>query len=206
MKIFKTVAGEVQTNCYMLSGADFAVVIDPAEYTADIEDFVAQNTYKPHKAVVLTHCHFDHIGGAEMVKQVWNCDIYIGAYDKEGLENPDINFSAHWGDRVISISPDKILNDGGNLILGEFCAKVIYTPGHTKGSICLMVDDKLFCGDTLFNMGIGRTDLPTGDYMSEIKSIKKLFELPADTVVYSGHGPKTTIGFESQSNPYVKEI
>ena len=204
MDIKRCVVGICATNCYLISGDDFAVVIDPAENDNFITDFAQKNADKKNKAILLTHCHFDHIGGALSVKKIWNCDIVIGEYEAEGLKNPNINFSAMWGNRTMLIDADIKVRDGQTLNFGEFTAKVLHTPGHTCGSVCYLCDDVLFSGDTLFNLSVGRTDLPTGSFDTELKSLQSLLLLDDATRVLSGHGDETTIGYEKIHNPYVK--
>ncbi|MEE1197611.1 MAG: MBL fold metallo-hydrolase [Acutalibacteraceae bacterium] len=204
MDIKKCVSGICATNCYLISGDDFAVVIDPAENDNLITDFAQKNADKKNKAILLTHCHFDHIGGVEALKKIWNCDIVIGEHEAEGLKNPNINFSAMWGSRTMSIDADIKARDGQTLNFGEFTAKVLHTPGHTCGSVCYLCDDVLFSGDTLFNLSVGRTDLPTGSFDTELKSLQSLLLLDDATRVLSGHGDETTIGYEKIHNPYVK--
>lgn len=204
MDIKRCVSGICATNCYLISGDDFAVVIDPAENDNFITDFAQKNADKKNKAILLTHCHFDHIGGVEALKKIWNCDIVIGEYEAEGLKNPNINFSAMWGSRTMSIDADIKVQDGQILNFGEFTAKVLHTPGHTRGSVCYLCDDVLFSGDTLFNLSVGRTDLPTGSLDTELKSLQSLLLLDDATRVLSGHGDETTIGYEKIHNPYVK--
>ena len=116
------------------------------------------------------------------------------------------NLSLYMGYDLASTAADQLLKDGDVLMLGEFPVRVIHTPGHTKGSLCLLVNKYLVSGDTLFEQSIGRTDLPGGDHAAIIASIQdKLFVLPDDVLVYPGHGPATSIGLEKVNNPFVKE-
>lgn len=206
MEIKTVVAGDCGTNCYLLSGEDFAIIIDPGARDVRISDFAHQNLQKPNKAILLTHCHFDHIGAVNTIKSIWNCPVIIGEQEIEGLKNPNINFSVFWGDEVISIIADKGVAEGDILKIGSFEARVLHTPGHTAGSVCYLIENILFSGDTLFNMSIGRTDLPTGSYATEIASLKRLLALDENTTVYSGHGPETTILYEKTHNTYIKEF
>ena len=206
MEIKTVVVGDCGTNCYLLSGEDFAVIIDPGYNDIRVREFALQNEQKENKAILLTHCHFDHIGGVNEIKNIWQCDVIIGESEKEGLKNPNVNFSAFWGDEVWSIIADKGVTDGETLKFGSFETKVLHTPGHTAGSVCYLCDNVLFSGDILFNMSIGRTDLPTGSYETEIASLKRLLELEPNITIYSGHGPKTTIFYEKLHNPYIKEF
>lgn len=206
MEIKTVVVGDCGTNCYLLSGEDFAVIIDPGYNDIRVREFALQNEQKENKAILLTHCHFDHIGGVNEIKNIWQCPVIIGEREIEGLKNPNVNFSAFWGDEVWSIIADKGVTDGETLKIGSFETKVLHTPGHTVGSVCYLIDNVLFSGDTLFNMSIGRTDLPTGSYETEIASLKRLLELEPNITVYSGHGPQTTIFYEKLHNPYIKEF
>lgn len=193
------------TNCYLLENESSAAVIDPGEITPELMKFAEEQKHKQNKLIILTHCHFDHIGGVEAVKQIWNCSVLIGEDEAEGLIDNRINLSGIWTPEKISIPPDKTVCDGDIIELGEDTLKVISTRGHTAGSVCYLCDNILFSGDTLFRMSIGRTDLPTGDYNSLLCSLRKLSELPRDITVLSGHGPRTAIGFELDNNPYLKK-
>ncbi len=191
------------TNCYLLENESSAAVIDPGEITPELLEFAEEQQDKPNKLIILTHCHFDHIGGVEAVKQIWDCPVLIGEDEAEGLIDNRINLSRIWTPERISIIPDKTVCDGDIIELGEDTLKVISTSGHTVGSVCYLCNNVLFSGDTLFRVSIGRTDLPTGDYNSLLCSLRKLSELPLDITVLSGHGPETTIGYEKENNPYM---
>ncbi len=191
------------TNCYLLENDSAAAVIDPGEIMPELLEFAEEQKDKPNRLIILTHCHFDHIGGVEAVKRIWNCPVLIGEDEAEGLIDNRINLSGYWTPEKLSIAPDMTVRDKDVLKLGEDSLKVISTEGHTKGSVCYLLDNVLFSGDTLFRMSIGRTDLPTGDYQKLLSSLNKLSELSHDVTVLSGHGPQTSIGFEVNNNPYM---
>ena len=156
--------------------------------------------------IVNTHGHFDHIGGNEYLKQKTGAKLYIHADDAEMLTEPEKNLSSLFdpGSLIISPPADIILHDGDRMEIGAHVFYVIHTPGHTKGSICLKMEDCLFAGDTLFADSIGRTDLPGGSYSEIMNSIKtKLCPLEDTLIIYPGHGPKSILGCEKRSNPYI---
>ena len=192
------------TNCYLLENDSYAVVIDPGEAEPELLEFCEEQKDKPNKMILLTQCHFDHIGGVEAVLSIWNCPLLIGENDSEGLCDNRINLSGYWSRDVFCFTPDRVLTDGEILTLGEEKIRVIETAGHTKGSVCYLLGDTLFSGDTLFRMSVGRTDLPTSDFESLISSLEILKYLSHKTVVYPGHGERTTIDFEVKNNPYMR--
>ena len=202
MNISVITTPEYGTNCYLLENDGAAAVIDPGEETAELKEFCNENNDKAQKLIILTHCHFDHIGGVEAVKELWRCPVVIFRDEAAGLMDNRINLSGYWTDEAISLKPDVTVSDGEEIVFGEENLKVIATPGHTKGSVCYLSGNILFSGDTLFRMSVGRSDLPTANYSSLIASLKKLMKLNEETVVLPGHGPKTTIGFEKMNNPY----
>lgn len=202
MDIKQIVTPQYGTNCYLIENEDSAAVIDPGEETAEIISFAEEQKEKPNKLIILTHCHFDHIGGVEAVKNIWNCPVVIAANEAEGLIDNRINLSGYWTSRAISIIPDITVVGGDELKLGADTFSVIETPGHTKGSVCYLCGNMLFAGDTLFRLSVGRSDLPTADPAALISSLNKLMTLDENITVLSGHGPKTTIGFEKLNNPY----
>lgn len=205
MKIATTVTGYFGTNCYMLENEMSAVIIDPGEETNELMAFAKMNKNKPEKAILLTHCHFDHIAGVIGLKKVFDAEVYISTADAVGLNNPKINVSEYLTGNPFAITADKMLNDGDVLEFGQDSITVLMTPGHTVGSTCFIMDDVIFSGDTLFRMNIGRYDLPTANPVELLNSLKKLKNLKGDYTVYSGHGDPTTLEFERQNNIYLKD-
>ena len=195
--------GDIGVNCYLISGDNAAVVIDPGFYSETVLEFLNENVCK-ERLILLTHSHFDHIGGAAQLRDKTGVKIAIGELENEFLSDPSVNLSGLLGEPVKPFLADLLLKDGEEVTVGEFNFKVIHTPGHTSGSVSYLLGDILFSGDTLFNCSIGRTDFPTGDYFVLLASIKKLYELDGGIRVLSGHGEATTIEFEKMHNPFVR--
>ncbi|PID28711.1 MAG: MBL fold metallo-hydrolase [Candidatus Cloacimonadota bacterium] len=174
-----------------------AMLIDPSLESDRIINFVDYNKLKI-KYIVNTHGHGDHIGGNRFFKEKYNAPLLIHKNDAHMLPDNNKNMSALMGFELDSPSADTELQGGEELSLGDEKYKILHTPGHSKGSICILHKNHLFAGDTLFRRGMGRTDLPGGSYDEIIYSIKNiLFKLDPKTVVYPGHGPTTTIGDEA---------
>jgi hydroxyacylglutathione hydrolase len=181
-KIFQFEIGPMQNLCYLVSDENnSAVLIDPGFDAEKIISAIQENKIKV-KYILLTHSHFDHIRAIPELKKSLNIPILC-----HPNENPSISFNSIYQDEIIEV---------GNLKI-----KVIETPGHSRGSVCFLIGDNLFSGDTLFYHSFGRTDLPEGNENEMLNSLKKLFELPKETQVYPGHdyGAKTTtIGEEKE--------
>jgi hydroxyacylglutathione hydrolase len=206
MNIQRLPVGMMAANCYIVYDEDTkdAVVVDPGGEPHKIEAFLNKNDLDL-KGILLTHGHMDHIEGAAPLRELYKTDIYCHMDDEEMIENPKHNLSARYNGHSISITPDKLLADGEKISFGTLEFKVIHTPGHTKGSVCLAISGNCFTGDTIFNASIGRTDLYGGNHNDIIDSIvKKLFALDDETVLHPGHGPKTSIKVEKAVNPFVK--
>lgn len=206
MIIKKLEVGPIMANCFILGceATKEAVVIDPGDDADRILMELAKSELKV-KYLINTHGHFDHVGANKRMKDATGAQIAIHPEDEPMLE--ELSRSAMMFGLSAENSPpaDVILNEGDEIRFGEISLKVIHTPGHSRGGICLHTQGHLFAGDTVFAGSIGRTDLPGGDYDTLIASIKdKLLVLDDDTVVYTGHGPETTIGREKQSNPFLR--
>ena len=195
--------GFIGANCYMIKGEKGAVLIDTGIYNSALEEFLKENSHK-ECMILLTHMHFDHIGGALKLRENCGVKIGIGKKDADGLSNPDINLSSSFREELDPFSADVTFSDGEKITVGDLEFTVIETPGHTKGGVCYLIDDCLFSGDTLFLGSIGRTDFPGGDISVLEKSLSKLMELDDNITVLSGHGESTTIGRERLGNPYVR--
>jgi glyoxylase-like metal-dependent hydrolase (beta-lactamase superfamily II) len=192
------------TNSYLVwdSVSREAVLIDPAAPNKQLAAKIKAEGLIL-KAILLTHGHLDHIGGNEFFMKEFNVPLFIHPLDAPMLPDPSANLSALTGENIISPKATGFLEDGQIVKLGEIELKVIHTPGHTKGGICLYSKGYLFSGDTLFQMSIGRTDFPGGSMENLERSIKnKLFTLPEDTLVLPGHAGTTTIGDEEVANPF----
>lgn len=204
MKVIQMELGNFATNTYIIYDEDLnAVIIDPASEAKKIISTIEKNNLKP-KFVLLTHGHPDHVGALYELKEKYNLKVYINEKDQEMLETNSTYFGPMLGLDIKDVKGDSYLKDGQELSLGNLKFKIIETPGHTKGGVCILIENILFSGDTLFLGSMGRTDFPGGNEEEIFSSLKKLMELPDETVVLPGHGPKTTIGYERKYNPYVR--
>ncbi|MEW5758435.1 MAG: MBL fold metallo-hydrolase [Candidatus Omnitrophota bacterium] len=196
------VVGNLGVNCYILFSNGQALIIDPGGDFGLIQNFLTKNNLVV-KFIVHTHGHFDHIGADNK----FNVPVYIHRLDVECLTDSSKNLSNFVVGNDLKIkSPVVAVDDGEKIYLDEIILKVIHTPGHTKGGICLLWEEAkcIFTGDTLFYEGIGRTDFPGASHEELINSIeKKLFILEDNIICYPGHGPKTTIGHEKKNNPFL---
>jgi len=200
--------GSFAENCYLVadpaSGA--AAIVDPGE---EVDLFVARLAHEGWtlRAVWLTHAHVDHVAGVAGLHARIPVPVLLHPADR-ALYDAAPGQAAMFGLRVAAPPPpDGALADGATVSVGACAFTVIHTPGHTPGGVCLVGHGLLFAGDTLFAGSIGRTDLPGGDREALLASIhERLLVLPDETVVYSGHGPATTIGAEKRDNPFVKLV
>ena len=206
MNIEQMKVGFMDVFCYIIScpRTNEALVIDPAGDEERVVERLKQKDLDL-KYIVNTHGHPDHTCGNGQVKDLTGARIVMHELDDKMFNSSEGQAMAkQWG---FPISPpaDMCVNDNDKIEVGDISIEVIHTPGHSPGGICLLGEGNLFTGDTLFVGAIGRTDLPGGDFDTLIGSIKdKLFPLGGDYEVYSGHGPKTTIGFEKQHNPFLQ--
>mgnify|MGYP000954773290 CR=1 FL=1 len=195
------------TNCYIVGCEETkqALVIDPGGQAESVLQEAEKAGYTITQ-IVLTHGHADHMMEADKLKMLTGgAPIAISEEDAFMLENPMMSGAMMFGMRAMPYSPDSCLKDGDRIEVGNLTLDVLYTPGHTPGGICLYTPGYLFSGDTLFERSVGRADLPGGSMDALQNSIKtKLFVLPDETVVYPGHGMKTTIGEEKAHNPFVR--
>lgn len=200
--------GPLQTNCYLVActATSEAAVIDPGWDGRAIKERADRLGWNITK-ILLTHSHFDHVGGLEEIKALTSAPIYVHPEAVTMLEYAP-KAAAMWG---FHIDPpplaDIMLTEGDVIEIGELRVQTLFTPGHAPGHVCFYLSEEavLFDGDVLFQGSIGRTDLPGGDYALLMSTIReKLMVLPDNTVVLSGHGPATTIGDERLNNPFLQ--
>ncbi len=206
LDIKSVVLGEFLTVCHMVSGDDYAIIIDPSKFTATVKDFAEKNKDKGTRLILLTHCHYDHTGGAPELREFWDAPICIGKDDAEGLCSADTNLSGRYASEPLSFTADRLLFDGEVIKLGEEAIKVMKTPGHTAGSVCYIADGVIFSGDTLFYLTAGRCDFPGGNTDELMKSLLRLKNLESDYRVLPGHGIETTLNAERVKNRYMKAL
>ena len=202
-----------QENTYVLyDKSKSCVIIDPGCYESSekevLIDFITSQSLKVEK-LVNTHCHIDHVLGNKFIKDTYQVQLYIHEHECEILKAVETYAPNYGFPQFEPTQPDQYLQDGDTFSFGNSTMDIIYVPGHAPGHIALVSSSDKFCigGDVLFKGSIGRTDLPGGDFDTLIKSIhKKMFLLPNDTTVYSGHGLVTTIGEEKMSNPFCATV
>jgi glyoxylase-like metal-dependent hydrolase (beta-lactamase superfamily II) len=205
-ELINLVVGALEVNCYIIGDnkKNEWAIIDPGGDAEKILKIIKRKNARV-KFIINTHGHPDHTGANTKIKQETNAPLYIHKSDVTLGSGVFNQLARLTGIKGSPFKPDHFLNDGDTLSLGDIVLRIIHTPGHTQGGVCLFFDKILFSGDTLFAGSIGRTDLPGGSLTALLSSIKeKLFSLPDDIIVYPGHGPQTTLGEEKSSNPFVK--
>lgn len=195
--------GDLQTNCYLISGKEGAVVIDPADYSYEVENFLKQNARK-ERMILITHAHFDHYGDALRLSRETDTKIGIGEMENYALADGKFNLSAFFGSELEHFLAGTLFKDNDEFSVGDIDFKVFHTPGHTVGSVCYLVENNLFSGDLLFRGSIGRTDFPGGSFEELKNSVRRLYSLFGDINIYSGHGEKTTLLYEKNNNPFIR--
>jgi glyoxylase-like metal-dependent hydrolase (beta-lactamase superfamily II) len=206
MKYESIVVGALETNCYLAYCMDTleCAVIDPGAEPDKIFSAIGHKGLKP-TLLINTHGHVDHIGANRDVKDKFDIPIYIHEADRRILESALQSGLGLFLGAKKSPPPDHFMEEGDELKIGNRSLKVLHTPGHSPGSVSLLGDGLLFSGDTLFCGGVGRTDLPGGSWEELERSIRdKIFTLPLETLVLTGHGPTTTVDQETKFNPFIR--
>ncbi|MGI6177034.1 MAG: MBL fold metallo-hydrolase [Eubacterium sp.] len=206
MTVYRYITGPIDVNTYLVfdeTGSGF--VVDPGGHCPELVDDI-KNKGIDVKFIILTHAHADHIGAVEEIKALTGAKVLLHKDDEEMLENPRLNTSIDLLFKPISLKGDAFVDEDTVLKVGNMTLKFLHTPGHSKGGLSIVTDGAVFSGDTLFRASVGRTDFYGGNAAELLSSIKdKLFKLPDDTVVYTGHMQPTTIEFEKRYNPFVQD-
>ncbi len=207
MIIKRLVVGPLEENCYIIGDETTkqAIVIDPGDEPDRIIELIKNNGFQV-TAIICTHAHFDHIGAVGDIKDATGAKVLIHRTDKE-LYNGAKDQAAFWGYDLDDLpEPDGFFDEGDEVRIGNMAFRVLHTPGHSPGGICLYGEGIVITGDTLFQGSVGRTDFHGGDMAKLKESFKRLLDLPEDTTVLSGHGPETTIGREKRENLFAEEL
>ncbi len=204
--VSRITVGELAVNCWFLVNEDSkeALVFDPGDQAEKIAGFASEQGVKV-AAILLTHGHIDHMGGADTLRKLTGAKVYALQEEEDLLLDAKQNLSVYIARKVVTFAPDEFLHDGQELTLAGMKLKVYHTPGHTPGGASYYCAEAgcVFSGDTLFHGSVGRTDFPGGSMSAIVRSLReKLFLLPKETIVYPGHGDETSIGYEKKYNPY----
>ena len=200
MKIDSIMVGPIMTNCYLLQDEKNKVcaLIDPGDDAKRVEILV-DNSGCTLQYILLTHGHFDHWGAVRPLLKKYDVPVYIHKADVTDRVGGDLLF------QCLDEKHQRYYDEGDELTLGELKLRVMHTPGHSKGSVCLVVNDVIFAGDTLFRSSCGRIDFPGGDYREMLSSLARLGRMEGNYHVYSGHERDTELDAERRFNPYMKQ-
>lgn len=199
MYLKRLATGMLLSNCFILGDDGEGAVIDPGvEYGEVVQNLEAQKLSL--KYIILTHAHIDHIFQMEELRSACGGKVVIHEDDAPLLGNAMLNGAALFGFNKVFGEADLCVKGGDSLELGGIRLEILHTPGHTPGSMCVKAEDCLFTGDTLFRLGVGRTDLGAGDHDRLMNSLKELMKLDDSLKVYPGHGSTTDIAYERNNN------
>lgn len=203
MKVLSLMVGPIMTNCYLLcdEAAKVCAVIDPGDEPERIEALMATTGCTP-VMILLTHGHFDHCTGVAGLLKKWpDLPVYIHEADVTDSSGSELTF------RRLGEKNQRYYQEGDTLTVGGLTLRVMETPGHSRGSVCLLVEGQgvIFSGDTLFRGNCGRCDFPGGDYRAMLRSLARLGRLEGQYQVYPGHEEATDMDYERKANPYMKQ-
>jgi glyoxylase-like metal-dependent hydrolase (beta-lactamase superfamily II) len=207
MILERLVVGPLEENTYIIADEETkqAIVIDPGDESERILEIINDRDLKVN-SIICTHTHFDHVGAVGDLRKATGAEILIHEEDMQVYASAR-DQAAFWGYEVDDLpEPDGFLDDGDEVEAGNLKFKVIHTPGHSPGGICLYGEGVLITGDTIFKGSVGRTDFPGGNIEELKKSFRRLLDLPEDTKIYSGHGPETSVGMEKKTNFFANEF
>lgn len=201
-----TLYDNIWSNTYIVGNEFECIIIDPSNDSRNIKKIVNNRKVL---GIFLTHGHFDHFRTLTDTLKLYDVKVYLHRDALLKLKDPNLSCSSYFGyNSMIDLGSERyvLLHNGDKVILGSLELKVLTTPGHTSCSVCLIMGDWMFSGDTLFEAGVGRWDLPTGNVTELTKSIKMLLSLKTDYLVYPGHGDTTTIYKEIKTNPFYQRV
>lgn len=206
MKIYKLIVGPIQSNCYIIETKNKnGVIIDAGDEAEKIIEFYERKGITIKK-ILITHGHFDHIGAVSAIVAKTGAHVYIHPSDAAKLQSPEKSLATiipdHKFNKVTKYEP---IFEGDTITVDELTFKVMHTPGHSKGSVCYILDDIIFSGDTIFCGSVGRTDFPDGDLDEIVSSAKRIAKLKGDYTIYCGHEKSTTLDYERKNNAYMRE-
>lgn len=203
--IINLAVSDFSTNCYLVyDDHKTGVIVDPGGNSEEILGTVTAHGLTI-KAILITHGHCDHVGGAAKVQDTLQVPLYVHNADRPLVEGCVEEAGMFGLDCPKAPRIDGTLDEGRDCLIGGLEFKVLHTPGHTPGGVVLVCGKDAFCGDTIFAASVGRTDFPGGSHQQLLDSIRtKIYALPDDTVLHTGHGPQTSVGYEKKHNPFVR--
>lgn len=207
IKVSSLTVGALAVNCWLVTNEDTkeALVIDPGGEAERIQAYAEQKGWTI-RYLLLTHGHSDHMGGVEALKALTKAPVYAFKEEEALLLDAGMNLSTDINFRPVTVKADEFFEDGQTVTLCGITLRVLHTPGHTPGGCCFYCEEAgcVFSGDTLFQGSVGRSDFPGGSMSKLVRSVReKLLVLPEETVVYPGHGERTSIGYEKKYNPFL---